>query len=247
MVDFNGLLPAHMCAAGDEAVCGGLFTRPTAGPWSMRYPSLRVGVPLATFVERSVGSLPLPLLDMAEREFGPEAFERFWTSELDVEAAFESAFAVDLEDWMLAQIQTLTGSEELPPAISAADAGGSVLFLFLMAGVAVLATRRRGRGRGNDQEVAKRERGSAGLSGPPTPLLSAPISRHLKGGAPWHRGAASVSRRTQVLEPIPPSSARGTSIGRVPHPPLRGGGPGGRSCGARMWAPRDRQSRGFWP
>jgi hypothetical protein len=84
----SGVLRA--CRAGDLSECGRLFmagletpTAPTRGPHVSTL-SPHGGV----------------LLGYLENEFGPEAFEDFWSSDEPVEVAFRNAFGIPPADWV---------------------------------------------------------------------------------------------------------------------------------------------------
>lgn len=53
-----------------------------------------------------------------EGEFGPEAFEKFWTSDLEPMAAFEAAFGLSPLDWSHDRVVAVLGLSRAGPAPS---------------------------------------------------------------------------------------------------------------------------------
>jgi len=52
-----------------------------------------------------------------EEEFGVDRFEAFWSSELPVEKAFQAAFGVPVDKWVMSWAQGLYGSVDRGPAV----------------------------------------------------------------------------------------------------------------------------------
>jgi hypothetical protein len=78
-----------------------------------------------------------------EREFGPERFRRFWTSELDPVQSFQAAFGVHPADWVGRWARSYYG--EGRAALAAGPAHGIATLLFVVAALALAVgiTRRR--------------------------------------------------------------------------------------------------------
>lgn len=71
--------------------------------------------------ERPFSYLDDSLFADLEAQFGQEAFERFWTSDGSVEAAFASAFGVEIGDWVLAWVDAQMGIAKAGPGIPGVD------------------------------------------------------------------------------------------------------------------------------
>lgn len=79
-----------------------------------------------------------------EREFGTEAFARFWTSDAAVPLAFESAFGIDAGTWMLRWTKEEVGTHQAGPGLRAGTSLLALLTLMALAAtVSFMATRRR--------------------------------------------------------------------------------------------------------
>jgi hypothetical protein len=76
-------------------------------------------------------------------EFGADAFLRFWSSTRAVADAFESAFGVEVGEWMTAWVDSVSGTIEPGPGLPRSASSGSVFALGLLAGIAFLRNRRR--------------------------------------------------------------------------------------------------------
>lgn len=135
------------CLAGDAEMCASLFLRPdrvdrigaSDRAAAARSPAVWAGRP-------HVWPFPADneyLLSDLERQFGTEAFHRFWTSDRDVRPAFESAFGVDLGEWLLEWLDEGPGIEPATPAPTLSATFGSLLLISLMTGVATLWQKRR--------------------------------------------------------------------------------------------------------
>ena len=83
------------------------------------------------------------LLADLEREFGPEAFSRFWKSDAEVPEAFETAFGMEMGAWVVTWVDDVIGAHPPGPTLSAGMLGGSLLTLLLLAGIITLVARRR--------------------------------------------------------------------------------------------------------
>jgi len=78
-----------------------------------------------------------------EKEFGAEAFQRFWTSEQEVPVAFEQAFGVELGMWTVSWVQSLMGTVEAGPRLPGHTIWLSLLTVTFLAGFAGSWSRRR--------------------------------------------------------------------------------------------------------
>ncbi|HEX6307679.1 MAG TPA: hypothetical protein VFZ69_05785 [Longimicrobiales bacterium] len=84
------------------------------------------------------------LLHDLERQFGPERFARFWTSDADVESAFTAAFAETPVEWVRHWARQRYGAATLGPRLAGVSVLLSVLMLGVLASIAAaVATRRR--------------------------------------------------------------------------------------------------------
>ena len=132
------------CLAGHADACTEAFLDPQ-GVWHSRGLALTAEDSAPLHVERA--SSPLHdmrgLLSDLEAEFGPDAFGRFWTSDLDVREAFEAAFEVDLTDWLMSWVDRSLGIEPSGPALPRSAALGSMLAIGLLAALATRRHRRR--------------------------------------------------------------------------------------------------------
>lgn len=135
------------CLTGVATLCEEVFLDPRPG--NRRGTGGRsVAVTSAASFSQGVGNGPFPaqnpyLLSDLEREFGRDAFGRFWTSELDVSAAFEAAFGVDLGEWLVGWLDEGPGIEPATPAPTLSATLGSLLLISLMTGLATFRQRRR--------------------------------------------------------------------------------------------------------
>jgi hypothetical protein len=83
------------------------------------------------------------LLADLEAAFGPERFQRFWSSEQELPEAFRAAFGVELGEWVVSWVGG--GMETTPPGpgLSKSAALGSMLAVSLMAALAGAWARKR--------------------------------------------------------------------------------------------------------
>lgn len=83
------------------------------------------------------------LLADLEHEFGPERFQRFWSSELPVSEAFESAFDMGMGEWLVTWVEANMDISPPGPKLSKSAALGGMLALSLFAALAGAWSRRR--------------------------------------------------------------------------------------------------------
>ena len=83
------------------------------------------------------------LLYDLEEEFGTERFARFWSSELDVEEAFQTAFGEPVEEWLVRWAQARWGNLMVGPRMPLQATLLSFLTLGLFVGLALFIGRRK--------------------------------------------------------------------------------------------------------
>ncbi|MDX1493346.1 MAG: hypothetical protein R3253_04750 [Longimicrobiales bacterium] len=83
------------------------------------------------------------ILSELEEEFGPEAFQAFWTSDGDVGTAFEAAFGIEPGAWMVRRIEELQGIDEPGPGVSKQASSASMLTIAALLGIAYWRRRER--------------------------------------------------------------------------------------------------------
>lgn len=136
----RGGLDVERCLTGQPEVCEAVFLRPRdADPTLRGQSALAIRSPV--FFAGSARSGPFPaenwfLLDDLEREFGRDAFQRFWTSGEDVRSAFQAAFGVDLGEWLIRWLDNGPGIEPATPAATLASTLQGLLTIALMTGLA---------------------------------------------------------------------------------------------------------------
>jgi len=89
------------------------------------------------------GNLDDYLLADLEAEFGPDRFQRFWSSELELPEAFEAAFGVGLGEWVITWVDANMRISPAGPGMSKSAALGGILALSLFAAMAGAWARRR--------------------------------------------------------------------------------------------------------
>jgi hypothetical protein len=82
------------------------------------------------------------LLADLEKEFGAEAFTRFWTSAAEMPVAFEAAFGVDLGTWAVTWVDAVMGVEPPGPGLPRSASSGSMLAVGLLLGIAFVRARK---------------------------------------------------------------------------------------------------------
>jgi hypothetical protein len=144
------------CAGGkDEACLEALLARARLDP---RQASIVLGAGMLstgyfnpfTHGDNSwlTGSWPLgarewTLMSDMVRSMGTERFERFWTSDLPPEQAFQAAVGTPLAEWTRGWIETTYHPQATGPALSAGTTGFAVALLIVALGLTIVAARRR--------------------------------------------------------------------------------------------------------
>ncbi len=144
-------LAVQQCLARQTEGCATAFLRPESGANSgVRDRSRRLveESPVLWADHDATGFRGLTeydpyLLHDLEQDFGPEAFERFWSSDLDVGEAFEAAFGTDAGTWVAEWVDRTRGTDPAGPELVRATTAGSTLTLVLFLFWAFLAQRRR--------------------------------------------------------------------------------------------------------
>lgn len=131
---------ADRCLAGRADACENLLTDAAAMGRGTDEQYFAANTP-ATFVERAsrwspFGAYDDYLLADLEREFGAEAFARFWTSQEPLEEAFEGAFGLSLGQWVASWTAEHIGVYEAGPGMWGSVWWGSMLALSMLATIA---------------------------------------------------------------------------------------------------------------
>jgi hypothetical protein len=90
------------------------------------------------------GGREFTLLRDLEEEFGPERFQTFWSSDLEVEAAFRAAFDTGFSEWIMAWGQERFGASIVGARVPFRATLLSLLTIGAFAGAALVSGRRRG-------------------------------------------------------------------------------------------------------
>jgi hypothetical protein len=90
-----------------------------------------------------LGAREWTLLSDMVRTIGPERFERFWSSELSPEQAFQTAAGTSLATWTREWIETTYHPQATGPTLPAGATGFAGLLMFVALGFAIRAARRR--------------------------------------------------------------------------------------------------------
>ncbi len=148
-------IDAEACLAGDAEACERSILD-IADPrsdgrefYASRFgiPASQVDMPVSYYDYRyfwgSYGGFGRALLADIETEFGPERFQRFWTSDEELAEAFQVAFGVPLGDWVMKWAQERLGKIETTPTLPLRASSLSILVMGLFAAlVGVVAQRR---------------------------------------------------------------------------------------------------------
>jgi hypothetical protein len=90
-----------------------------------------------------LGAREWTLLSDMVRAMGPERFERFWTSELSPEQAFQVAAGTSMAAWTREWIETTYHPQPTGPTVPAGATGFAASLMIVALGLAILAARRR--------------------------------------------------------------------------------------------------------
>ncbi len=154
-VGYRFSIDAETCLAGDADACERSILD-IANPRSdgrefyasrFEIPASQVDMPVSYYDYRYFpeiyGGFDRGFLADIETEFGPDRFQRFWTSEEELAEAFESAFGVPLGDWVMSWAQERLGKIETTPTLPLQASSLSILIMGLLAAlVGVVAQRR---------------------------------------------------------------------------------------------------------
>jgi hypothetical protein len=100
--------------------------------------------PLLVAHQSSTFSIPGNLLfDDLQTEFGADAFHAFWTSDQDITSAFETAFGVDVQTWIMTWVDANFSVMRRGPALTKSARFGGLLGIMLFGMLAGLIHRRR--------------------------------------------------------------------------------------------------------
>jgi hypothetical protein len=83
------------------------------------------------------------MLGDMEAAFGTERFARFWSSDRDVEAAFDHAFGVSLGSWVMEWAEARFGEQKIGPALDALSLLLSALTVLGLGAIAAMVAARR--------------------------------------------------------------------------------------------------------
>lgn len=144
------------CAGGkDQACMDALFTRATMddrqSPMTLSAGVLSPGYynPFVHgdngWLTRSwaLGSREWTLLSDMVRSMGPERFERFWSSDLSPEQAFQAAAGMSMAEWTRDWIETTYHPQATGPTLAAGATGFAGMLLVVAVGLTIVAARRR--------------------------------------------------------------------------------------------------------
>lgn len=140
------LLPPRVeaCLAGERSACRRIVSDTLWLLHSGEEKRLQAELPLA-HLERPTwrpAAFLARLLADAERGFGRERFARFWTSPLELEAAFAEAFGLPVEEWVYRWARAHLGEEPRGPRLGV---GAALLSLLTLGGLASVSAYLSGR------------------------------------------------------------------------------------------------------
>lgn len=140
-------LTMERCHTGTAEACGEVAAAPEI-TWPATVDAIEVArrspaLTLGRYNGTPFGSPGDYLISDIERDFGPEAFGRFWRSDADVKTAFQDAFGVSLGEWALGWVQRNFGVRTRGPGLSKSAGLGGLLTLSLFAVLAGAWARRR--------------------------------------------------------------------------------------------------------
>jgi len=134
-------LARERCLAGAADGCAMLFLAPEGGDYAtlIDAPSW---ITVRSYFSPFRSDDDYILWDL-EREFGPDRFSRFWTSDAGVEEAFEAAFGLPVGAWMARWVEAHIGRIQRGSAPARAAYPGTMVALALSTIIAGLWSRRR--------------------------------------------------------------------------------------------------------
>jgi len=144
----NGSVHALRCIAGDLESCQNAVLDSMARLRRSRSP-INYNSPVAFQYERydrnfySFGGADPVLLAELERYYGPERFEKFWTSGLEVEGAFEAAFGKPLATWTMEWAQSRLNARPASTRLDIQTLLLSLVAVAIFAGASVSVLERR--------------------------------------------------------------------------------------------------------
>ncbi len=144
LAEYRGIrgMAVNKCMAGRADACLRLMTDPAHLAGLSDDQKIVDGSPAVSLGGSSsrspFGGLDDFLFLDLEREFGAEAFQRFWTSEQEVPVAFEQAFGIELGPWTVSWIQRLMGTREAGPGLPGHAIWLSLLTVSFLAGLSGL-------------------------------------------------------------------------------------------------------------
>lgn len=145
----TGSLDWQRCLRGDVGVCATVFANPETalgdggGMQLEAWRSSAMGTTQGTDGATLGGEVPHLLADL-ESEFGPDAFQRFWSSETELATAFSDAFGTTPGNWLQGWVDQTYRSVPALPGLTRTAGLGSILFITLMSAAVTLLQRRRG-------------------------------------------------------------------------------------------------------
>lgn len=146
------------CVAGDVSACEQVFgAHPTAAIsgqnrvsfWSTGIVSSRDDIAIPYYEwwweDRTspLGPSDWTLLSEMARTLGPERFQRFWTSDQPIEAAFQSASGTEIGVWTRDWAQRMYGAQVRGPQLASTSAAGGIAFIVFAVLFAAFTARRR--------------------------------------------------------------------------------------------------------
>lgn len=129
------------CAGGRFAACRMRFLNPRNTIWAQ---ASRDGLAYTVRMGATgLGPFSGNLLHDLEQDFGTQRFARFWSSDEPVEQAFQSAFGVEVGEWVHGWVVDTYGSQVLGPGAGFAAGATALLGIALFGALATAVARRR--------------------------------------------------------------------------------------------------------
>jgi len=141
----NQLVEFDQCMAGQAKACLYLALNPInqrLRPDAEREIELRSALTTAVPTTQLLGAGAFLIGDL-ERDFGHEAFDTFWRSDLEVTDAFVAAFGVTMGDWLVGWAGDNLGRFQPGPGLTKSAQFGGLLTIMLFGLIAGLRNRRR--------------------------------------------------------------------------------------------------------